>query len=79
MIFLFIFPKLNLHNLLVSGGVVVDYDCRSEPGLCSPSATCVQNQDVFVCLCNQGYEGDGRSCRRMYCVKNSRRLNKISL
>ncbi|XP_064599623.1 nidogen-1-like isoform X3 [Liolophura sinensis] len=40
-----------------------DYDCRSEPGLCSPSATCVQNQDVFVCLCNQGYEGDGRSCR----------------
>ena len=47
----------------------VGVDCRRDSRLCDLNAECVLNVDTFVCVCNQGYRGDGTSCTRK-CVLN---------
>lgn len=35
------------------------------PSLCSPEATCVSvGENIFACVCNEGYTGDGANCKR---------------
>ena len=43
-------------------------DCRRDSRLCDPNAECVLNVDTFVCVCNEGYRGDGTSCTREYFI-----------
>jgi len=40
-------------------------DCRRDPRLCDANADCVLNVDTFICVCRQGYMGDGNNCQRM--------------
>ncbi|KAK3595925.1 hypothetical protein CHS0354_032433 [Potamilus streckersoni] len=37
-------------------------NCRENPGLCDPNASCLLNVDTFLCVCNENYRGDGKSC-----------------
>ncbi|KAJ8309420.1 hypothetical protein KUTeg_014294 [Tegillarca granosa] len=37
-------------------------DCRRDPGLCDPNASCMLNVDTFMCVCNPNYRGDGQRC-----------------
>lgn len=38
--------------------------CDTENGGCSPHADCTNNNGVAECACENGYEGDGKSCTR---------------
>ncbi len=40
--------------------------CASGDDNCDPNAQCISTRGSFVCICNQGYSGDGITCRGRY-------------
>ena len=41
----------------------LDIDECSSGHQCDSSATCYNTDGSYTCICNNGYTGDGRSCR----------------
>ena len=42
-------------------------ECMSSP--CHPNATCTNRNGTYDCVCDAGYEGDGRNCSGMpFCI-----------
>jgi alpha-tubulin suppressor-like RCC1 family protein len=37
-------------------------ECSNGLAMCSPDATCTDTPDSYTCACNQGFEGDGKTC-----------------
>lgn len=38
--------------------------CKRDPGVCAREATCVPTgSNHYVCVCNDGYMGDGTNCK----------------
>lgn len=37
-------------------------DCGMEIGICDTNADCINDDGTFVCICNDGYTGNGFSC-----------------
>jgi hypothetical protein len=42
-------------------------NCLDLPQMCSPNAQCLPNgqKSSYLCICNYGYNGDGKICERM--------------
>ena len=36
-------------------------ECKTGDADCAPDATCIDIPGSFVCRCNEGFEGDGRT------------------
>ena len=43
--------------------IFIDIDeCRSGENFCNVNALCSNTAGGYVCRCNRGFEGDGRTC-----------------
>lgn len=49
--------------LLVSGYIADVNECQVNNGGCHRNATCINVIGSRVCICNEGYEGDGVGCK----------------
>ncbi|XP_068718781.1 uncharacterized protein [Montipora capricornis] len=57
-------PGLNLGSFTVTASEVADFDeCKAHQDNCGHHATCVNKEGSFECKCNDGFEGDGISCK----------------
>lgn len=46
--------------------MISDLDpCESGADNCDANAQCISTRTSFICLCNQGYRGDGITCSGM--------------
>ena len=37
-------------------------NCRRDPRICDVNAQCELSLNMYVCVCNTGYRGDGKRC-----------------
>ena len=51
---------LEVHQMFAS---FTDIDECSSSHKCDSSATCYNTDGSYICVCNSGYSGDGRTCR----------------
>ena len=56
-------------------GARVEDKCSTGLHDCSPNGTCIPLDGSYDCVCNLGYEGDGRVCAGV--SKNLRSSTKI--
>jgi len=51
-------------NLIYLCSLLIDIDeCTSpEANECNPNAVCNNTEGTYTCRCQNGYEGDGKSC-----------------
>ena len=43
--------------------VLLDIDeCSASPSVCDINANCSNTRGSYICTCNAGYNGDGKSC-----------------
>ena len=55
------FPLLQTRCYHISNSKDVD-ECNEEKHDCSSNATCQNTVGSFKCRCNDGYQGDGKTC-----------------
>lgn len=51
--------------------------CGPQKVTCHSKASCVSDQGLEQCRCNDGYQGDGTKCEGLLYVRSSRTLAKI--
>ncbi|XP_055846517.1 nidogen-like isoform X1 [Episyrphus balteatus] len=53
-----------------STGKIWEEDCYYNPKLCGDHASCIRSRSdpgLFECLCNSGFYGDGKLCKKEHC------------
>ena len=52
--------NLSLFNNKIIGNCIDVDECEAQP--CHPNATCIDTIGSYECVCNEGFDGNGRNC-----------------